>query len=92
MDKSVFMERLAGMDLYTSYTETLSPHGKSVTYEVMDSFSSTVATIYVDENGKNFNFFYNDFMSDMSADEKVSFYIYFLSFFQTLNFGRDLDE
>lgn len=92
MDKSVFMERLAEMDLYTSYTETLSPHGKSVTYEVMDSFSSTVATIYVDENGKNFNFFYNDFMSDMSADEKVSFYIYFLSFFQTLNFRRDLDE
>lgn len=92
MDKSVFMERLAEMDLYTSYTETLSPHGKSVTYEVMDSFSSTVATIYIDEKGKNFNFFYNDFMSDMSADEKVSFYIYFLSFFQTLNFGRDLDE
>lgn len=92
MDKSVFMERLAEMDLYTSYTETLSPNGKSVTYEVMDSFSSTVATIYVDENGKNFNFFYNDFMSDISADEKVSFYIYFLSFFQTLNFRRDLDE
>lgn len=92
MEKSIFMERLAEMDLYTSYTETLSPNGKSVTYEVMDSFSSMVATIYMDENGKNFNFFYNDFMSDMSADEKVSFYIYFLSFFQTLNFGRDLDE